>query len=56
MTFPEPCSIEQISIHEGRGLGARFMKKNSPVMPFGYRFITMARSRTWGSRTCATSA
>ena len=35
MTLPEPCSIEQISIQAGRGVGARFMKKNSPAAPFG---------------------
>jgi hypothetical protein len=46
MTLPEECSIEQSSIQSGRGDGARFMKKNSPAAPCGYRFITMARSRT----------
>jgi hypothetical protein len=35
--------MEQMGIDRGRGSGARFMKKNPPVMPFGYRFITMAR-------------
>ena len=36
--------------------GARFMKKNSPAAPCGYRFITIARSRTCGSSRLATSA
>ena len=35
MTLPEPCSIEQVSIQAGRGVGARFMKKNSPAAPCG---------------------
>ncbi len=35
MTLPEACSIEHVSIHSGRGLGVRFMKKNSPYAPFG---------------------
>ena len=35
MTLPEPCVIEHVSIHSGRGEGARFMKKNSPAAPFG---------------------
>ena len=35
MTLPEPCSIEHVSIHGGRGVGARFMKKNSPAAPCG---------------------
>ena len=35
MTPREPCSIEQISIQAGRGVGARFMKKNSPEAPCG---------------------
>ena len=35
MTLPDECSIEHVSIHAGRGFGARFMKKNSPVAPFG---------------------
>ena len=52
----EPCAIEQISIHDGRGAGARFMKKKSPAAPCGYRFITIARSRMCGSSTAATSA
>ena len=33
ITFPDECSIAQVSIHSGRGDGARFMKKNSPAMP-----------------------
>ena len=33
MTFADSCSIEQVSIHSGRGVGARFMKKNSPCAP-----------------------
>ena len=53
MTLPEPCSIEQVSIQGGRGTGARFMKKNGPDAPLGYRFITIARSRMCGSRTSA---
>ncbi len=35
ITLPEPCSIEQSSIHSGLGDGARFMKKNSPAAPCG---------------------
>jgi hypothetical protein len=35
MTFPDSCSIAQISIQSGRGVGARFMKKNSPAAPCG---------------------
>jgi hypothetical protein len=35
MTLPEPCVIEQVSIHSGRGSGARFMKNQSPAAPFG---------------------
>ena len=35
MTLPEPWSIEQVSIHVGRGDGARFMKKKSPAAPCG---------------------
>ena len=35
ITFPDSCSIAQISIQSGRGLGARFMKKNSPAAPWG---------------------
>ena len=26
MTLPEPCAIEHVRIHSGRGTGARFMK------------------------------
>jgi hypothetical protein len=37
-------------------LGASFMKNCSPAAPFGYRRITMARSRMCGSSTGATSA
>jgi hypothetical protein len=55
MRFRERCMIEQVSIHPGRGDGARFMKKNLPWMPFGYRFITMARACRCGSRAGATS-
>jgi len=47
--------IEQIRIDEGRGDGARFMKKKSPAIPFGYRFITMARSLRCGSSQDETS-
>jgi len=43
MTFPEALPIEQIRMYLGRGHGARFMKKNSPLAPLGYLFITMAR-------------
>ena len=35
MTPFEPWSMAQISIHAGRGDGARFMKKNSPPAPCG---------------------
>ncbi len=35
MTLPEACSMAHVSIHSGRGLGARFMKKNSPPAPLG---------------------
>ena len=40
------------------GLARRraFMKKNSPAIPFGYRFITIARSHKCGIRTSETSA
>ena len=48
--------MRQVRIQEGRGVGARFMKKNSPWAPCGYRFITIARSLMCGSRTGATSA
>jgi hypothetical protein len=43
MMLPEWCSMEQIGIVLGRGVGARFIKKKLPEMPFGYRFITIAR-------------
>ena len=56
MTLPDPCSMAQVRIHAGRGVGARFMKKNAPAAPCGYRFITIARSRMCGSSTGATSA
>jgi hypothetical protein len=56
MMFPEPCSIEQVSIQSGRGLGARFMKKHLPYAPLGYRFITIARSQRCGNSAGATSA
>jgi hypothetical protein len=56
MMFPESCSMLQVRIQSGRGAGARFMKKNSPWAPCGYRFITMARSRMCGRSTGATSA
>jgi hypothetical protein len=48
--------MAHVSIQSGRGSGARFMKKNSPSMPCGYRFMTMARSRRCGSSTGAISA
>ena len=35
MTLPEPCSMAHVSIHGGRGDGARFMKKNGPAAPSG---------------------
>ena len=56
MMLPDPCSMAQVSIHGGRGDGARFMKKNSPCAPCGYRFITIARSRRCGSSDGETSA
>ena len=48
--------IEHVSIHGGRGVGARFMKKNGPCAPFGYRFMTIARSTRCGRRTAEISA
>jgi len=48
--------MRQVRIHSGRGCGARFMKKNSPAAPCGYRFITIARSRMCGSSSGDTSA
>jgi hypothetical protein len=56
MMLPDPCVIRHVRIQSGRGTGARFMKKNSPPAPWGYRFITIARSRMCGSNTGATSA
>ena len=56
MMFPEPCRIRQVLIQSGRGEGARFMKKNSPAAPFGYRFMTIARPARWGIRNGATCA
>ena len=50
MTVPERCSTVQVSIQAGRGSGARFMKKKSPCAPWGYRFITMARSLQVGQQ------
>ena len=35
ITLPDSCSIEQISIQSGRGVGARFMKKKSRPAPLG---------------------
>ena len=35
MTLPEACSMAQVWIQAGRGLGARFMKKNAPSAPLG---------------------
>ncbi len=35
MTLPELCSMAQVSIHSGRELGARFMKKHLPPAPLG---------------------
>jgi hypothetical protein len=35
ITLPEPCVIAQVSIHAGRGDGARFMKNGSPSAPSG---------------------
>ena len=48
--------MRHVRIHAGRGSGARFMKKNSPAAPCGYRFITIARSRMCGRSSGATSA
>jgi hypothetical protein len=56
MTLPDACSMGQIGMEEGRGDGARFIKKNGPLIPLGYRFITMARSLTCGSSHRETSA
>ena len=56
MTLPDSCSMLQVRIQSGLGTGARFMKKKSPPAPCGYRFITIARSRTCGSSSAATSA
>jgi hypothetical protein len=50
MTLADACLIEQVLIHSGLGVGARFWKKNSLDAPFGYRFITIARSLKWGSK------
>src|SRR2546428_2427078 len=47
----ESCPIEQVRIQSGRGVGARFMKKNVPAAPCGYRFMTIARSRMCGRST-----
>ena len=55
MMFPESWLIAQVRIQDGRGAGARFMKKNGPSAPCGYRFITIARSAMCGSSTGATS-
>lgn len=55
MMLPEACSIAHVRTHDGRGTGARFMKKNLPVTPFGQRFITMARPARWGSSASARS-
>ena len=54
MTLPERCSTAQVRIHGGRGDGARFMKKKSPVAPCGYRFITIALPATCGITAGAT--
>ena len=35
ITLPEACVIAQVSIHSGRGDGARFMKNGSPSAPSG---------------------
>src|SRR2546430_851366 len=37
MTLPDACLIAHVSIHSGRGDGARFMKKNSPPAPARHR-------------------
>ncbi len=55
ITLFDACSTAQVSIQSGRGAGARFMKKNGPPAPFGYRFMTIARSFRWGSSTGARS-
>jgi hypothetical protein len=56
ITFPDRWAMRQVSIQSGRGDGARFMKKLLPVIPFGYRFMTIARSRRCGTRTGAMAA
>ncbi|CAN5688013.1 hypothetical protein BH24GEM1_BH24GEM1_19280 [soil metagenome] len=33
--FDDLCMISQVSIHSGRGEGARFMKNHLPRMPLG---------------------
>ena len=55
MTLPDPCSMEHVASQGGRGRGVRFMKKKGPAAPSGYRFMTMARSRRWGSSAGATA-
>jgi hypothetical protein len=35
ISLPERWRMRQVSIHSGRGDGARFMKKKSPCAPFG---------------------
>ncbi len=56
MMLPESCSIAHVFSHAGLGDGVRFMKKNSPCAPCGYRFITMARALMWGSSAGETAA
>ena len=48
------CSMEQVFSHAGAPSGVRFMKKNGPFHPLGYRFITIARSMRCGSSYGAT--
>ncbi len=35
ITLPEACSIAQVAIQSGRGVGARFMKNDLPPAPSG---------------------
>ena len=53
MMFPEAWRIEHVVNQSGCGFGVRFMKKNGPATPLGYRFSTMARSTRWRMSTGA---
>ena len=46
--------VATVSRSGGAPEGVRFMKKNFPWIPFGKRFITIARSRRCGRRYGAT--